>query len=648
MNPSASVRAPAATIPATGPARRCPRRYAIAIANRPPARAMTSQASGAPASPSTANGVVNSTGNGFHDGPVVVTRSPCRTSRPQISQAHGSYVGTDGNTSEAMPSARQASDEQAPWARPRGSRRRATSGAGRRRSSIRGRAGAEVDGIGRIGGVEVARTTGGRAFPVCGGCTPQCHPDDRRARRAGGDTCRTDGRVMTSRGKHGPVNTSHPHPTDVVVIGAGPAGLTAALRLAERGVLPVIVEGDDVVGGISRTVVRDDWRFDIGGHRFFTKVPEVEELWNDLLPGDELMRPPPPEPHLLRRQVLRLPAQPVERAVQPRRRRVDPLPRCPTCGRTCGRARDEDNFESWVSSRFGRRLYRMFFKTYTEKVWGMPADEMPADWAAQRIKSLSLGGAVRNAVGWRADGGQVTSLIEEFQYPQLGPGMMWEACRDRVIDLGATLHFDSPVARVDALRRPSHRRSRSPTATRVRRRRRGVVDAVRRADPGDGPAAARGGRPGGQVAAPPRLPHRRARRPRGGRVPGQLDLRPLAGRPPRPGAELRFVVAVDGASRHDVPRARVLRQRGRRGVVDVRRGAGRVRRRRAEHHRAARPVGGRARLRRAGAEGVPGLRQRLPGQHRHDAGLARGARRRTSTRSGATGCTATTTRTTRC
>src|SRR4029079_5006046 len=117
-------------------------------------------------------------------------------------------------------------------------------------------------------------------------------PSGRSARSTRGDTCRTDGRVITSRGKHGAVNTSHPHPTDVVVIGAGPAGLTAALRLAERGVLPVIVEGDDVVGGISRTVVRDDWRFDIGGHRFFTKVPEVEELWGDLLPGDELMRRP--------------------------------------------------------------------------------------------------------------------------------------------------------------------------------------------------------------------------------------------------------------------------------------------------------------------------------------------------------------------
>jgi protoporphyrinogen oxidase len=232
-----------------------------------------------------------------------------------------------------------------------------------------------------------------------------------------------------------------------VVIGAGPAGLTAALRLAERGVPPVIVEGDDVVGGISRTVVRDDWRFDIGGHRFFTKVPEVEQLWGDLLPGDELMRRPRLSRIYYDGKFFDYPLNPWNAlsnlgAVESARCLLSYLWAHVRPGQ------DDDNFEGWVSSRFGSRLYRMFFKTYTEKVWGMPADEMPADWAAQRIKSLSLGGAVRNAIGWRADGGQVTSLIEEFKYPQLGPGMMWEACRDRVTELGATLRFNSPVASV--------------------------------------------------------------------------------------------------------------------------------------------------------------------------------------------------------
>ena len=360
-----------------------------------------------------------------------------------------------------------------------------------------------------------------------------------------------------------------------MVIGAGPAGLTAALRLAERGVPPVIVEGDDVVGGISRTVVRDDWRFDIGGHRFFTKVPEVEELWDDLLPGDELMRRPRLSRIFYDGKFFDYPLNPWNALSQPRRRGVRPLPAVLPVGATSDRARSEDNFESWVSARFGRRLYRMFFKTYTEKVWGMPADEMPADWAAQRIKSLSLGGAVRNAVGWRSDGGQVTSLIEEFKYPQLGPGMMWEACRDRVLELGATLRFDSPVDRV------THRAGRATAVTVAD----GTVlpaDAVVSSMPFGELILAMDPLPpeevtaGGQVAAPPRLPDRRPRRPGVGRLPGQLDLRPLARRPPRPGAELRVVVAVDGAPRHDVPRARVLRQRGRRGVVDVRRGAGRA------------------------------------------------------------------------
>jgi len=255
------------------------------------------------------------------------------------------------------------------------------------------------------------------------------------------------------------VNTSHPHPKDVVVIGAGPAGLTAALRLAERGVQPVIVEGDDVVGGISRTVVRDDWRFDIGGHRFFTKVPEVEQLWDDLLPGDDLMRRPRLSRIFYDGKFYDYPLNPWNAlsnlgAVESARCLLSYVWAHVRPGRP------DDNFESWVSSRFGRRLYRMFFKTYTEKVWGMPADEMPADWAAQRIKSLSLGGAVRNAIGWRPNGGgQVTSLIEEFKYPQLGPGMMWEACRDRVLELGATLRFDSPVASV------THRAGRATAVT---------------------------------------------------------------------------------------------------------------------------------------------------------------------------------------
>jgi protoporphyrinogen oxidase len=231
------------------------------------------------------------------------------------------------------------------------------------------------------------------------------------------------------------------------VIGAGPAGLTAALRLAERGRPPVILEADDVVGGISRTVERDGWRFDIGGHRFFTKVPAVEELWEDLLPDGRFMTRPRLSRIYYDGKFFDYPLSasnaltnlgPTESA------------RCllSYLWARAKRSGEQDSFEGWVSSRFGQRLYRMFFKTYTEKVWGVPADRLAADWAAQRIKSLSLGAAVRDAVGWRGKGEQITSLIEEFRYPELGPGMMWETCRDRALELGAELRMSSPVRAV--------------------------------------------------------------------------------------------------------------------------------------------------------------------------------------------------------
>ena len=183
-----------------------------------------------------------------------------------------------------------------------------------------------------------------------------------------------------------------------------------------------------MVGGISRTVERDGWRFDIGGHRFFTKVAEVEALWHEILPDGGLPAAAPDEPHLLQRQVLRLPAQghatPCATSASSRR--------CAAClSYVWARIRppkDQTNFEGWIVARFGWRLYRTFFKTYTEKVWGVPATEIQADWAAQRIKNLSLVKAVVNALLPKRNQKEITSLIEEFQYPKYGPGMMWERC----------------------------------------------------------------------------------------------------------------------------------------------------------------------------------------------------------------------------
>jgi len=242
-----------------------------------------------------------------------------------------------------------------------------------------------------------------------------------------------------------------PHPCPVV-IGAGPAGLTAALRLAEGGRPPVVLEADSVVGGISRTVERDGWRFDIGGHRFFTKVGAVEEMWHDLLPDGDLMVRPRMSRIFYDGKFFDYPLRPANafRNLGP----VESL-RCMAsyAWAQARRSGDDTSFEDWFSSRFGLRLFLSFFKASTEKVWGVPADQIAADWAAQRIKSLSLAVALRSAL--RGGGSSTTSLIEEFQYPRLGPGMMWEECTRRATALGARVLLDHPVTAIH------HRRGRA-------------------------------------------------------------------------------------------------------------------------------------------------------------------------------------------
>ncbi|MFF3854665.1 NAD(P)/FAD-dependent oxidoreductase [Micromonospora sp. NPDC002575] len=232
-----------------------------------------------------------------------------------------------------------------------------------------------------------------------------------------------------------------------VIIGAGPAGLTAAYELTRRNAPVEVVEADDVVGGISRTVERDGWRFDIGGHRFFTKVARVEEFWHEVLPdGDFLLRPRMSRIHY-RGKLFDYPLRAgnalgnlgIVEAVRCVGSYVWARLRPPA---------DQSHFEGWVSARFGTRLYRMFFKTYTEKVWGFPATELQADWAAQRIRNLSLAGAVRNALLPRRARADITSLIEEFQYPKLGPGMMWERCAELVVKAGGTVTMGTSVTRV--------------------------------------------------------------------------------------------------------------------------------------------------------------------------------------------------------
>jgi protoporphyrinogen oxidase len=260
-----------------------------------------------------------------------------------------------------------------------------------------------------------------------------------------------DGRTATMRENGGMASddgeTRAPPLGDVVVIGAGPAGLTAAYALGKRGQTCRVVEADTVVGGIARTVEREGWRFDIGGHRFFTKVPEVEQLWHEILgPEDFLLRP-----RLSRiyyeGKFFDYPIQ-IGNALKGLGVKESVLCGCSYVWVRLRRPRDPHTFEGWVASRFGWRLYRMFFKTYTEKVWGMPATEIQADWAAQRIKDLSLWKALANALLPKRNQKQITSLIEEFEYPRLGPGMMWERATELVRAQGSTVSFGRAVTRV--------------------------------------------------------------------------------------------------------------------------------------------------------------------------------------------------------
>jgi protoporphyrinogen oxidase len=244
-----------------------------------------------------------------------------------------------------------------------------------------------------------------------------------------------------------------PADPEVLIIGAGPAGLTAAYQLSKRGVTSTVLELDDVVGGISRTVLRDGWRFDIGGHRFFTKVQPVEDLWFEILGADDFLRRPRKSRIYYRGKFYDYPISAMNAL-----RNLGPVEAVRCVGSylwvRIRKPKDMSTLEGFVASRFGWRLYRHFFKTQSEKVWGVPATKIQADWGAQRIKNLSLFRAVWEALKPKrvrrkaARSKQVTSLIEEFNYPKYGPGMMWERAAELVTARGTKIVFGSAVTAV--------------------------------------------------------------------------------------------------------------------------------------------------------------------------------------------------------
>ena len=243
---------------------------------------------------------------------------------------------------------------------------------------------------------------------------------------------------------------------DVFVIGAGPAGLTAAYCLTKETLSVLVIEKDPVyVGGISRTVSYNGFLFDIGGHRFFSKAREVVDLWQEILPDDFIERP------RLSRIFYggRYYSYPLN-AIQA----LSNLGVIRSLGCmlsfACAKLfpiKEPRNFHEWIRNQFGEKLFSIFFKTYTEKVWGMSCDDISADWAAQRIKGLDLGVAVMNGLrrafarknaAKKASGRVVKTLIESFQYPRRGPGMMWDAAACKIIARGGRILMGRQLTRL--------------------------------------------------------------------------------------------------------------------------------------------------------------------------------------------------------
>jgi len=232
----------------------------------------------------------------------------------------------------------------------------------------------------------------------------------------------------------------------VVIIGAGPAGLAAGIKLVKAGKKVLIVEKESHVGGISKTIEYKGYRFDLGGHRFFTKSKEVNDLWNETLGKDFITRPRLSRIYY-QNKFFAYPVKPLN-ALKGLGLKESILILASYIKIKIFPYKKEDTFEEWVTNRFGKKLYNTFFKAYTEKLWGIPCNQIQAEWAAQRIKGLSMVSALKNAI-LPDKKGKIKTLIDKFNYPKLGPGMMYDKMAENFIKMGGTLITEVKINSLD-------------------------------------------------------------------------------------------------------------------------------------------------------------------------------------------------------